>query len=211
MKIEIWSDFACPFCYLGDRKLALALETLPQKEPVDITYRSFQLDVHASAHPHEDLATLIAKKYGVSYDQAKKSNDQIVDAAKKVGLSYDFENIKPNNTGLAHQVLKYAGMRGKDKAIIDRFFKACFEEGYDLGQKEVLLHLASEVGVDPNDLNQALTNGDFAQAVESDQLRANKLGITGVPYFVINDQYAISGAQDVAYFQQALSEIMAAT
>jgi predicted DsbA family dithiol-disulfide isomerase len=207
MKIEIWSDFACPYCYLGDRKLALALNEFEHKDEVEISYKSFQLDVHATSHADEDISELIAKKYGISYEQAKASNNSIIIAAKKVGLNYDFDALKPNNTGLAHQVSKYALSSGKEKELVARFFKAYFEEGMDLGVKENLISLGSEVGLDPEGLVKALDLGTYSNDVMLDQKKASELGIRGVPYFVVNDKYAVSGAQSIDYFKSVLDEV----
>jgi predicted DsbA family dithiol-disulfide isomerase len=207
MKIEIWSDFACPYCYLGDRKLALALNEFEHKDEVEIFYKSFQLDVHATSHADEDISELIAKKYGISYEEAKASNNQIIIAAKKVGLNYDFDALKPNNTGLAHQVSKYALDHGKEKELVARLFKAYFEEGYDLGLKENLIKLAGEVGLDTEDLVSVLDLATYRDAVILDQKKAQDLGIRGVPYFVVNDKYAISGAQSIEYFKSVLDEV----
>lgn len=206
MKVEIWSDFACPFCYLGDKKFEMALAEFENKEQVEIEFKSFQLDVHATSHPGEDIHALISKKYGISYEQAKASNDQIIKAAKEVGLQYDFDILKPNNTGLAHEVAKYAAHMGKEKVLVERFFKAYFEEGVDLGIKENLLKLAGEVGIDENELNVVLDKGIYKEAVIKDQEKASDLGIQGVPFFVLDGRYGISGAQSVEHFKMVLDK-----
>ncbi|MCK8060916.1 MULTISPECIES: DsbA family oxidoreductase [unclassified Fusibacter] len=207
MKIEIWSDYACPFCYLGDRKLALALNDFEHKSEVEISYKSFQLDVNATSHPGVDVSTLISQKYGIGYEQARASNDKIVKAAYAIGLEYDFDNLKPNNTALAHQVAKYAASLGKEAPLVQRLFKAYFEQGYDLGIKENLLKLAGEVDLDAMELSGVLDAGTFAKEVHNDQEAAAKLGIRGVPYFVFDGKYAVSGAQDVDYFKKVLEEV----
>lgn len=209
MKIEIWSDFACPFCYLGHARLQQALGEAGLLASAKIVFRSFQLDVNATSHPGEDIHTLISRKYGISYEEAKASNQRIISAAEGAGLHYDFDNLKPGNTGLAHQAAKYAQSIGMEQELVERFFKAYFEEGVDLGIEENLLALAAEVNVEEGPLKDALAAGTFKAEVMEDQKQAREKGIRGVPHIVIDDRFTVSGAQSVAYFVQVLREAMA--
>lgn len=204
MKVEIWSDFVCPFCYIGHTKFKLALAALNLQEPVEVVFKSFQLDVNAIRHPNEDIHTLISKKYGMSYEQAKASNQKIIAAAKEVGLAFNFDQLKPNNTGLAHQAAKVAAHVGKEKEFIERLFKAYFEEGVDLGIEENLITLANQVGIEGATLGEALGAGQFKSEVLEDQQKARAQGISGVPHFIVNNRYTISGAQSVDYFKQII-------
>lgn len=206
MKIEIWSDFVCPFCYMGERKLELALQEFQHKEEVEITFRSFQLDVDAVKIADKDIYQIIAEKYHISYEESKASNEQIVKAAKEVGLNYRFDLLKPNNSGLAHQIAKFAKAAGKEKILVDRFFKAYFEEGADIGDKETLLDLAKEVQLDLDELNKKLDEEFYKPDVMKDQEEARKLGMNGVPYFVIDGKYGVSGAQSPSHFKAVLDK-----
>ncbi len=206
MKIDIWSDYACPFCYLGETRLKKAIEQLGETD-VELQYKSFQLDPNATAHPNETMDELIANKYGIPVEQAKASNERIIQAAAESGLTYDFDKMKPNNTRMAHEVTKYAKEMGLEDAVAERFFVAYFEEGVDLGQEENLLRLGEEVGLNRDEVAKVLEDGKYSQDVRDDQQQAGAMGISSVPFFVINDQYSISGAQSEAYFMQAIEQI----
>lgn len=206
MKIEIWSDFACPYCYIGEKKLEKALEEFQDKDDVEITFRSFQLDPNGVKHAGEDINELLAQKYGISYQRAKEQNDSIINAAYDVGLKYRFDILTPNNTALAHEVAKFAKSQCLEKVVVERLFKAYFEEGSDLGDKETLLSLAKEVGLDTVKLEKSLNEEVYKNDVIMDQQNAYNNGIHGVPYFIINDKVAISGAQSISYFKEALNK-----
>ena len=206
MNIEIWSDFACPYCYIGEKKLEKAIAEVKLKSPVEITFRSFQLNVDAVSYNGENINTLISKKYGISLDEAKVANDNVVSLAAEVGLNFDFEHLKPGNTALAHEVLKYSNLIGKGNEIARRIFSAYFEEGIDIGDKKNLLELAEKAGIDKNSLQLVLKFKKYTRAVIKDQKKAFQLGIKSVPFFIINNKYSISGAQSVDYFKMALEK-----
>lgn len=206
MKIEIWSDFVCPFCYLGERRFELGLEQFEGKEEVEVSFRSFQLDPSAVSAEGKSIDELIAHKYGISVAQAKANNDNIVSAAAAVGLHYDFDHLKHNNTGKAHEIAKFALEKGLEKSLVDRFFKAYFEEGTDIGDVNALVALAASIGLDPVETAEVLKEGRYTQAVKDDQAQAAALGITGVPFFVIDGRYGVSGAQSPEHFLMALRE-----
>lgn len=206
MKIEIWSDFACPYCYIGKKKLDLALMELKLQSPVDKKFKSFQLNTKAQSHPNEDMNSLIANEYGISYEQAKAANDNIVNVAKEVGLDFDFGTIKPGNTGLAHEVYKYSESTGKAQEMADRLFAAYFEEGKDISDEIVLLDLAEEIGMDKKEVMETLKKNIYRDAVINDQNTAGKKNINSVPFFVINDKYTVSGAQSIEHFKMILGK-----
>lgn len=208
MKIDIWSDFACPFCYIGEKKLDKALVELGLDGSVEIQFKSFQLNVNAVSHEGEDLNTLIANKYGLPYEQAKASNDRIVETAKEVGLKFDFDRIKPGNTGLAHEVYKYCQGLGKGPAMAEALFSAYFEQGLNISDQDQLLSLAKAIGVDPVGVQDMLEAKSYKEAVVTDQKTAASLGISSVPFFVIDDHYAVSGAQSVDHFKSLLEKAM---
>lgn len=206
MKIEVWSDFVCPFCYLGERKFEMALEQFPHKDEVVVEFKSFELNMDHTDYKGKDIHQIIADKYGISYESAKENNDRIVQAASEVGLDYRFELLKLNNTRLAHQISQYAKSVGKGNELVKRFFKGYFEEGMDIGDKETLLKLSQEVGLDIKDLQIKLETETFDKQVDEDEQLASRFGINSVPYFVIDNKYAVSGAQNPEYFLQALNQ-----
>ena len=206
MKVEIWSDFVCPFCYMGERKFEEALADFEHKDEVEIIFKSFQLSMGKEDVKGKDINQIIADKYNISYDQAKANNDQIVKAAEKVGLNYRFDILKLNNTELAHEIAKYADSVGKGKDLVDRYFKAYFEEGVDIGDKEKLIELAEEIGLNTIELKKQLNQEDLKAEIKNDEVLARKLGISSVPFFIINDRYTVSGAQDPKQFLKALNE-----
>jgi len=206
VKVEIWSDFVCPFCYMGERKFEQALADFEHKDEVEIVFKSFQLSMDKADVKGKDIHQTIADKYNISYEQAKANNDQIVKAAAKVGLNYRFDILKLNNTELAHEISKYAESVGKGKDLVDRYFKAYFEEGVDIGDKEKLIELADEIGINTTELKKQLDQDYLKAEIKKDQALARKLGINSVPFFIINDRYTVSGAQNPEQFLKALNE-----
>ncbi|PKM49148.1 MAG: disulfide bond formation protein DsbA [Firmicutes bacterium HGW-Firmicutes-7] len=206
MKIEIYSDFVCPFCYMGVKRLEAALAQFEHNDEVEITYKSFQLDTNAKRHPDKDIHQLIAEKYNMSYEESKANNENIVKAAAEVGLSYRFDILKPNNTAMAHQIAQYAKSVGKEGELVHRFYKGYFEEGADIGDKETLLSLAQEVGLDRNEAEIMLNEKTFVSATLKDQADAEAIWIDFVPYFIADGKHSISGAQSIESMLRFLNE-----
>ncbi|WP_097003484.1 DsbA family oxidoreductase [Lacrimispora amygdalina] len=206
MIIEIWSDFICPFCYMGKKKFEMALNEFEHKDEVEVIYRSFELGMSAESVKGKDIHRVIADKYHISYEDARENNDRIVKAAAEVGLHYRFDLLKLNSTKLAHEIVQYAKTKGKEKELVNRFFQGYFEEGMDIGDREALLKHAEEAGLDIADLTEQLDGQQLKAAVKKDEDMAEKLNINGVPYFLINQWYAVSGAQNPDTFLHALQE-----
>lgn len=209
MKVEVWSDYVCPFCYIGKRRMEEAIHQLDFKSEIEVEFKSFELDPNAPKSYEGNINELIAKKYGIPVSQAKASNDQIVAQAKAMGLNYDFNNMKPTNTFDAHRLAHYASTQGKQEKLSERLLSAYFTEGKDLSSYEILASLAKEVGLDYNDVIRILESDQFKDVVRQDESDARSLNISGVPYFVINGKYAISGAQPTDVFLQSLKQIKA--
>ncbi|WP_160686631.1 DsbA family oxidoreductase [Clostridium sp. C2-6-12] len=207
MKIEVWSDFVCPFCYIGKRRLEMALNDFEHKEEVELVVKSFELDPKSKKKFDESIHEIIAKKYGISVEQAKASNDQISAQAKEIGLNYNFDDIKPTNTFDAHRLSHYAKTEGKMNELSERILKAYFVEAMDISDYGVLTKLADEVGLDRVKALEVLETGKYAAEVRKDEEEASKLNITGVPYFVFNSKYAISGAQPIELFLRTLKKV----
>lgn len=210
MIVEIWSDFVCPFCYIGKRRFEAALERFAHKQEVTVVYRSFELDPHAEREQHRDVHDMLAAKYGMSRAQAKAMNEQVAAQARSVGLTYLMDTIIPTNTFDAHRLVHFAAQEGKMNEMTERLLRAYFTESRHLGDPATLAELAAEVGLEKNAAAQVLASDQFAQNVRRDEEEAAHLGIHGVPFFLFNRTYAISGAQPSELFQEALEKAWAA-
>ncbi|HWO75131.1 MAG TPA: DsbA family oxidoreductase [Bacillus sp. (in: firmicutes)] len=207
MKIEVWSDFACPFCYIGKRRLEEALEQFPHRDQVEVEFRSFELDPDAPKDQKDSLHEVLAKKYRTSIEQAKAMNQNVSEMAQTVGLTYNLDMAIPTNTFTAHRLAQYAKSQGKEKEMVELLFKAYFTEGKHLSDHDTLVQLASEAGLDEQGVKAVLEGNDFSNEVHSNEMEAQQLGVTGVPFFVINRKYGIWGAQPLEVFTQTLEKV----
>ncbi|MBS4174360.1 DsbA family oxidoreductase [Bacillus sp. FJAT-49736] len=206
MKVEVWSDFVCPFCYIGKRHFEEALKQFEGKSNVEVVFKSFELDPNAKLHYDMDMHHLLAAKYGMSLEQAKAANENVGRQAAQVGLTYHFDTMKPTNTFNAHRLTHFAAQHGKMTEMAERLFKAYFTESRHIGEHETLKELAAEIGLDPEKVSEMLNGDAFSKEVRADEQEAGMLGIQGVPFFVINRKYAVSGAQPVDVFVNALQK-----
>lgn len=206
MKIEIWSDFVCPFCYIGKRLLEQALENFSHKDQVEIIFKSFELDQNVRNDQSISVHELLAKKYGMSVEKAKAMNAQVIQKAATVGLAFNFDETKQTNTLNAHRLAKYAESKGKAAQLTERILKAHFTESQFIGSDEKLIKLAVEVGLNQEEVQKVLTSNAYLENVRADEMEANQIGIRGVPYFVFNRKYAVSGAQPVEVFKNTLEK-----
>ncbi|MEX0608831.1 MAG: DsbA family oxidoreductase [Balneolaceae bacterium] len=206
MKIEIWSDVVCPFCYIGKRHLEQALAQLPELD-VEITWKSFELDPHASSNSEVDIYDMLAKKYGQDREWAKKINANMIQMAERAGLEFNMDEVKPTNSFDAHRLLHLAKKHEKQEELEEIFFSAYFSEGRHLGQKKELQELGEKAGLDSGEILDVLESDQYKDAVNHDVVQAQNLGVQGVPFFYINQKYGLSGAQPVDTFVKALGEI----
>lgn len=206
MKIEIWSDVVCPFCYIGKRHLEQALAQLPELD-VDITWKSFELDPNAPVDSDLDIYDTLAKKYGRDRNWAKQMNDNMVQMASKAGLEYNMDEVRPTNSFNAHQLIHLAKSAGKQDEMKEALLSAYFVEGKHIGKKDVLTDIAQSVGIKEDKAREALRENTYSNNVMQDVERAHRLGIQGVPFFYINEKYGLSGAQPVETFVEVLSKI----
>jgi len=207
MKIEIWSDFVCPFCYIGKRKLEEALAVFTDKERVELEFKSFQLDPNAPLYTGQNFYESMAKKFG-SVEQSKQMTAGITEQAKLVGLDFRFDTMKPTNTFDAHRLTKFAAEKRKGAVLSEKLLYANFTDSKDIGSIETLLEIAEEAGLDKNDVLAVLQDEQaYKKEVYADIEEARQFGITGVPYFIFNRKYAISGAQPTEAFTQALNKV----
>lgn len=206
MKVEIWSDFVCPFCYIGKRRFEAALERFSHKQDVEVVYRSFELDPNASRESEHDNYDMLAAKYGMSREQAIATCENVAAQAREVGLEYKFDGMKPTNTFDAHRLAHYAAQHQKLPEMAERLLRAYFVETKPIGDPAVLAELAAEVGLDAGDAAQVLEGDAFAEEVRFDEQEAGRFGIRAVPFFVINRKYGVSGAQSSDVFLNALQK-----
>lgn len=206
MKIEIWSDFMCPFCYIGKRRFETALERFGNKDKVEIVYRSFELDPNARRDVDYDVYDMLASKYGMSRDEAKAMNDNVSKQAQDLGLTYRMDTMVLTNTFDSHRLTHLAARYGKMQEMAERLFHAYFTESRHIGDHQTLASLAAEIGLDPNEAAGMLASEEFTHEVRAEEQEAAKLGIRGVPFFVINRKYAVSGAQPSEVFLNALQQ-----
>ena len=199
MKVEIWSDVVCPWCYIGKRRFEAALARFPHAGDVDVVWRSFELDptTVSAVATEEGLghADLIAAKYGMSREQADAAIASMTRAAAGEGLDFHLEDSVRSNTFDAHRILHLAREHGLQDAVEERLMRAYFTEGLPVGDPATLAGLAAEAGLDRSEVERVLAGADHADAVRADQAEARALGISGVPFFVVDRKYGVSGAQ----------------
>ncbi len=207
LRVDVWSDIACPWCYVGKRHLEQALARFPHRDEVEVLWRSFELDPSAPAELPAAIAysERIAKKYGTSTDEAEQMIRRMTETAARDGLDFHFEKIRPGNTFDAHRVVHLAADRGKQDAVKERFLRGYLCEGAAIGHAETLVRLASEAGLDEEEVRATLASDAHALDVREDEEEATELGIRGVPFFIIGGRYAISGAQPAEILLRALS------
>ena len=211
MKVEIWSDVACPFCFIGKRSFEDALERFEHRDDVEVTWRSFQLDPSAPAGSDHGLDELLARKYGRTIEQARQMNNQVTQMAAGVGLEYHLDRARPSNTFDAHRLIHLGRAHGIADAVKERLLRAYFTEGELLSDHETLVRLGAEVGLDADEAREALASDRFAAAVREELVEAHDLGLQGVPAFVFDRRSQVTGAQPADLFLQALQRAWAAS
>ncbi|PGY05658.1 DsbA family oxidoreductase [Bacillus sp. AFS031507] len=208
MKIEVWSDYVCPFCYIGKRRLEVALDQFPHREKVEVEFKSFELDPNSPKNIGQNIHEVLAKKYGMSVEKAKEANQGVGQQAATVGLKFNFDEMKPTNTFDAHRLAKFAKIQGKEAAVSEMLLHAYFTESKHIGDIETLADLAEAAGLNRQEVVQVLNDKEaYATDVRQDESLAQQYGVRGVPYFVINQKYAISGAQPTETFMGALQKV----
>ena len=206
MKVEIWSDVMCPFCYIGKRKFEAALNTFPQKDSIQVVWRSFELNPNLTYKPERDTYSYIAEIKGQSRDWSLKVHDTMTKSAKSVGLDYNFDKTKISNSFDAHRVIQLAKKYNLTDEVEERFFKAYFTDGELMSDHETLVRLAVEAGLSQGEVTQALATDQYAEEVRKDVAEARRLGISGVPFFVFDMKYGVSGAQDTSVFNETIQK-----
>lgn len=208
MKIEIWSDIACPFCYIGKRHFEKALMQFADKEKIEVEWKSYLLDPDYVYQPEspETEAEYISRRKGISIDEARQMFTSITRMASMAGLNYDFDKVIVANTLDAHKIIQKAKEKNRGDEAEERFFKAFFVDGENLNEKDTLLKIAQEIGLSESEANDALTNDKYAYQVKSDIQEAAQIGVRGVPFFVFDRKHGVSGAQPTDVFLETLEK-----
>lgn len=207
MKIEIWSDVACPFCYIGKQNLENALAKFPYKEQVEVEFKSFELNPNAELYDGTKYVENLAPKFG-GMEPAKQFLAQLTQQAKDVGLTFNFDEMKPTNTFDAHRLAKWAKTQGKEAIINEKLLSAHFTESKDVGNLDTLAEIAEVSGLNRDEALKILNDKKlYAENVKNDQYEAERYGIRGVPYFIVNQKYGVSGAQPAQTFSELLDRV----
>lgn len=206
MKVEIWSDVMCPFCYIGKRKFENALAQFPHKENIEVIWKSFQLDPTTVTDPSLNSVEHLAHKKGWSKQQAQETTAHVTNIAKQVGLDFHFDKAVVANSFDAHRLSHLAKKYGKQNELEEKLFKAYFKEGKNTADHSTLLQIGKELGMDEKEITEVLSNTTFSNEVKQDILEAQQIGVRGVPFFVLDRKYAVSGAQESETFLGALTK-----
>ena len=204
MKIEVWSDFACPFCYIGKTRFDNALNKFEHKDQVEVIYKAYLLNPSAPKVMKGTAIEAFAKGHRVTPEQAKAKFKMFVDNAKSVGLDYNYDIIQMTNTLDAHRIAKWAEQFNKKEIVTSRFMKAYFTDGLSLADHDTLLSLVEELDLDKESAKEVLDSNKFESDVRAEIEEGRSVGVRGVPFFVLNRKYGISGAQQEDYFLESL-------
>lgn len=209
MKIEIWSDYACPFCYIGKRQLETALSQFKQRDNVEVVYRTFELYPHAGATVSNTTQGRIEQKYSKTPQGALAMIRQIEDHAERVGIAMRYEGVQNTNTFDAHRLTKFAESKGLASTMNERLMEAYFIDNSPLATRENLLNCAEDIGLDRAETAQMLDSEAFTDIARSEQQKAAQIGVDSVPFFLIDGEVALSGAQPAQMFLNALNDVWA--
>lgn len=207
MTVDIWSDVACPFCYIGKKHFETALKEAGLEEQVSWEWKSFQLDPNAPKSDDRSIYEILSEKYDQTLERARDMTANVNAMASNVGLYFDMDSLQPTNTFDAHRLIHFAKEYGKQDAMKEALLRAYFMEGKHVGDSQTLIKLAEQAGLNKGEAFSMLDSTKYADAVRQDIDTAQKLGIKGVPFFLINKKYGISGAQPVATFIQVFQQI----
>jgi predicted DsbA family dithiol-disulfide isomerase len=211
VKVEIWSDVVCPWCYVGKRHFEEALSRFPHRDEVSVEWKSFELDPNSPPVVGLTMSQILQRKYGMSEQQADEANAKMTALASSVGLEYHLDRVQAGNTFDAHRLIHLAATHDLGDAMKERLLAGYFTEGRAVGDRATLAALAVEVGLDATEVARVLDGDEFASDVRNDEARAVALGASGVPFFVIDEAYGVSGAQPVEVLTGALEEAWTAS
>lgn len=206
MKINIWSDIRCPFCYIGKKKFEAALEQFPYKDKVEVVWRSFELDPYLKTQTDKNIYEFFAELKGISVEKAKELNLSVKQAASLIGLDFNLDNMVVANSFKGHQLIQLAKTKNLGAEVEEALFKANFTDGKNIDDISVLVQIGTSIGIPEEEVAKAISSNVFRDDVRKDEMEANSIGVRGVPFFVFDDKYAVSGAQSPEVFLQALEK-----
>lgn len=211
MKVEIWSDIMCPFCYIGKRHFEAARQQFADSKYLEVIWKSFQLDPDIPEHIENktNVYQYLADRKGISYQQSVQMHDRVLEMASASGLHYNLEALVIANSFKTHRIIQFAKAKGLGDKAEEVFFEAYFVNGKDLADEATLTELGRAIGLTYDEVNQALTHDEYSYQVKQDVMESQQLGINGVPFFVFNRRYGISGAQPVEAFVETLNKAFA--
>lgn len=210
MRIDIWADIVCPFCLIGKVELARALSTFPHAGEVEIAIRSFELDPGKQGNQGSTVEHLIAR-YGLTRQQAEQSNAQVAARAASIGLTFNWREAQDASTHDAHRLVKAAGAAGVGPRVESALMTAFFTHAQDVSDHAVLAQVATHAGLDAARVAEVLGSDEYSDAVRADEAQARRLGISGVPFFLFDGRFGVSGAQSADTFTQALEQVWTLT
>jgi predicted DsbA family dithiol-disulfide isomerase len=210
MQLEIWSDIMCPFCYMGKRRMEKALRDFAHADEVEINWRSYQLDPGLQAAPGKSIHEYLAERKGMTRDWSLRMHAQLERSAAELGLSYDFDRIVVANSFNAHRLAHFARANRLQDQVQERLFSAYFSEGRDLGDEDTLVGLGTDIGLDAAVTREVLRGGAYAEEVRRESQEAEDLGTEGVPFFVIDRRFGVTGAQPSEVLRDALEKARSA-
>ena len=209
MQVEIWSDIMCPFCYIGKRKFETALSQFDGRDDIDVIWKSFQLDPDSPTQPDKSVYEHLSERKGMSIEQARQMTNQVAERAAQVGLNFNFDKAVTANSFDAHRLLHLAHEHGVQNEVKEELLTAYFTDGKNVADWATLAQLGENVGLDPQEIKTVLQTDQYADEVQRDIYESRQLGVQGVPFFVFNRKYAISGAQESSTFLGALTTAFA--
>jgi predicted DsbA family dithiol-disulfide isomerase len=206
MKVEIWSDVMCPFCYIGKRRFEDALGKSIHKDEIEIEWKSFQLNPDMVTDPGININQYLAGVKGWSLEQAKEMNAHVTEMAAEAGLTYNFDKAVVANSFKAHRFTHLAKKHGLGDVAEEQLFKAYFTDGKNTDDINTLIELGTAIGLDAAEVKQTLESDAFAEEVKFDIYESQQLGVRGVPFFVLDRKYGVSGAQSVPVFEETIEK-----
>lgn len=206
MKVDIWSDVRCPFCYIGKHKFEKGLQQFPYKEKIEVVWHSFELDPYLKTDPSLNSLQYLAEKKGITLQEAEQMTQYVAGAAREIGLHFDSGRSVVANSFNAHRLIQLAKTKGLGNEAGEELFEAFFTDGKNIDDQETLMQIGDSIGLDPGEVERIFSSRAFEEAVRQDEKQAQTLGISGVPFFVFNNKYAVSGAQAPDIFLRALEK-----
>ena len=206
MRVDIWSDIVCPWCYIGKREFEQGLAGFAHRDEIEVVYHAFELDPSAPPGSGGKVADMLAAKYGLGPEQAAQAEAGVAGRAAAAGLAYSSDRLTGNSFN-AHRLVALGKDRGRQGEVLQRVYEAYFAEGRPVFDRADLAELGESAGLDPAEVTQVLATGEYGEAVRADEQQAGELGISGVPFFVLDGRFGVSGAQPAATFTEVLDQV----